>query len=48
MKTQWHGNRIKTEFIRAGDLDDICGMLENESVRRWLFFGPNTPATTRA
>ena len=48
MKTEWHGDLIKTGYIRHRDLDDICSMLEKESVCRWLFFGPNTPATTRA
>ena len=48
MKTEWCGRQIKTRYIRSGDLDDICRMLEKESVCRYLFFGPNTHEATRA
>jgi ribosomal-protein-alanine N-acetyltransferase len=48
MKTGWHGDLINTRYIRSGDLDDICRMLEKESVCRYLFFGPNTHEATRA
>jgi ribosomal-protein-alanine N-acetyltransferase len=48
MKTEWRGILIKTRYIRSGDLDDICRMLEKESVCWYLFFGPNTPEATRA
>lgn len=48
MKTQWYGHKIKIEYICHNDIEDICRMLEKESVCRWLFFGPNTHEVTKA
>ena len=48
IKKKWVGNIIQIQYISPDDLEDICTMLEKESVCRYLFFGPNTYEVTRA
>jgi len=38
MKMKWVGNTIQMQYISPDDLEDICTMLEKESVSRYLFF----------
>jgi len=38
MKKKWVGNIIQIQYISPDDLEDICTMLEKESVCRYLFF----------
>jgi len=38
MKKKWVGNIIQIQYISPDDLEDICTMLEKESVSRYLFF----------
>lgn len=48
MKKKWVGNSIHIQYIGRNDLEDICTMLEKESVCRYLLFGPNSHEVTGA
>ena len=44
----WIGGDLRFSYCTEHDLPDISRMLSKESVRRWLFFGPNTEEDTRS